>query len=427
MDILDRVSPDPECSPSTVLLPERARLLHIGLPKTGTTALQRAASSARAELLEAGVRYPGTRVNHLLAVSGFMGRRWGWPGPGHVVPGMDHWNRLMAEVEADQQRRIWLSHEFVSECDDEMAARFAEALGPRTHVVVTLRSFAAMLPSSWQQFVKSGSVHTFDGWLAKVLADPPDLRTTPSFHRRSDHGAVVDRWVRTLGPDHVTVVVLDRNRPELLTEAFSALLGLPEGILELRTDGHGTNRSMSAAEAELVRQVNKLIKATDVGWGEYERVLRNGAVSRMLANRSPGPDEGRSELPGWAAERALAMGNAFADRIAASGARVIGDLDVLREPVPSGPDTPPKVTSVPIGVAAQALAGAVVAAAGLPLDGVAPDRAPAEPRTKELNAVQATSGLTTRQVAQVLRLRVARRTRRALRHAGERVKGGQRD
>lgn len=160
------------------VLPSGSRLLHIGLPKTGTTALQSTAQAKREELLGLGVRYPGGGLNHREAVSSLMGRRWGWIGPGAKVPPMRHWDRLLAEVEADEERRVWISHEFASESDEETARRFAEALGPRLHIAVSLRPFAAMLASSWQQYLKGGTVHTFEHWLRQVLADEPNLETT---------------------------------------------------------------------------------------------------------------------------------------------------------------------------------------------------------------------------------------------------------
>src|SRR5699024_7178771 len=58
----------------SLLLPERARLLHIGPMKTGTTSLQSAASKLRARLLAHGVRYPGVTMNHRRAVGAFMNK-----------------------------------------------------------------------------------------------------------------------------------------------------------------------------------------------------------------------------------------------------------------------------------------------------------------------------------------------------------------
>ncbi|MCW2746978.1 MAG: hypothetical protein JWP10_120, partial [Nocardioidaceae bacterium] len=82
-------------------LPERARLLHIGLPKTGTTALQAAASASRPLLLDHGVRYPGKNYNHRFESSGLLGRRFGSVMlGGGKEPQREQWDEMMAEIEA---------------------------------------------------------------------------------------------------------------------------------------------------------------------------------------------------------------------------------------------------------------------------------------------------------------------------------------
>ena len=346
-------------------LPPQARLLHIGLPKTGTTALQSTAQARRADLLELGVRYPGGGLNHREAVSSLMGRRWGWIGPGAAVPPMRHWDRLIREVEGDETRRVWISHEFASESDDETAARFVDALGERIHVVVTLRPFGAMLTSSWQQYLKGGTTHTFEYWLRSVLADPPKRTVTPSFHRRNDQAEVVRRWAAAAGQEHVTVVVVDKTAPTRLTDAFEAMLELPPGFLvDDSLGGLQGNRAFSREEAELMRQVNLAVKGQPVDWQEYERLLREGGIARLLGSRTPAPDEHRLQLPRWAADRATERGQRYAAEVAASGVRVVGDLEALAVPA-EGTDEPDQApTHVSLEVATAMVVGTVSAGLG---------------------------------------------------------------
>jgi len=51
-----------------LLLPEGSRLLHIGPPKTGTSAIQSAARVALPELYEYGVHYPNLGREHGKAI-----------------------------------------------------------------------------------------------------------------------------------------------------------------------------------------------------------------------------------------------------------------------------------------------------------------------------------------------------------------------
>nr|WP_294691372.1 hypothetical protein [uncultured Friedmanniella sp.] len=389
-------------------LPAAARLLHIGLPKTGTTALQSTAQARREALLEHGVLYPGGGLNHREAVSALMGRRWGWMGPGAIVPPMAHWERLMDAVQRESSRRIWISHEFASEADDEMAARFASELGERIQVVVTLRPFAAILGSSWQQYLKGGTTHTFDYWLRSVLADPPKQTVTPSFHRRNDQAGVIRRWAAAAGADHVTAVVVDKARPTQLTDAFEALLDLPSGFLVDRSlGGLRANRSMSVQESELMRRVNLAIKGQGVEWSQYEALLREGGIARMLEARVPDERETMLSLPTWAAERASELGRQYAESIAASGVRVIGDLDVLAAPVAGSSERPATPKSVRLDVATEFIVGTL--SAGLGRGAFFEEPSDAEPVRRLLRGVR------TRALAEEVSARVRRAAARRLR------------
>ncbi|HLT62228.1 MAG TPA: hypothetical protein VK020_13590 [Microlunatus sp.] len=382
-------------------LPPSARLLHIGLPKTGTTALQHAASEQRPELLRQGVRYPGRSLNHRVAISALMQRRWGWAGPESSTPSLRAWRDLLAELETDPERRGWIDHEFISESDDATAARFAAELGRSMHVVITLRSFGSLLTSSWQQFLKTGTSHTFEHWLRQVLTDPPNLKVTPTFHRRNDQAGLVRRWAEVAGADQVTVIIVDKHRPWVMPEAFEDLLGLSRGTLSPdRADGLTGNRSLTAAESELLRRLNLLVKQGGLGWRQYERLIRNGLAARLLAARTPTPEEPPVRLPDWAREVALERGAAFRDAIAASGVRVVGDLDQLATAPPSG--EVPRPESVPLDAAVEALAGTISVAAGQGID-LERGLPPAE------RAERATAAVPTRELATVLGRRIAGR------------------
>ena len=335
-------------------LPERARLFHVGIPKSGTTALQTAASAGRDDLREHGVLYPGRRFNHRLAVLSFMGRRWGWSND--AVPPRKHWDELMAEIEDDHRRRVLFGHEFASESDAETAKRFVDAIGEDCHIAVTLRSPGEILPSAWQQYVKAGISIPFDKWLEAVIADPPNRRVTKGFHDRNDQAGVVQRWADAAGPDRVTVVVLNKQHPELLFGAFEQLLDLPSGILASHAvGGSSSNRGLTVPEVELFRALNAIIRPHHVEWADYERIVRQGAHRRIMESRTS--DEARPQLPPWAVKRAAEIGAGYAEAIATTGVQVIGDLDKLAEEVPAREydDAPP--TQIPVELAAEAMAG----------------------------------------------------------------------
>jgi len=347
-----------EIAAEIAALPERTRLFHIGIPKSGTTALQMAASAGRDDLLRQEVLYPGIGISQRSAVLSFMGRRWGWDDDG--VPPTHHWDRVMAEIEADQTRRVLFGHEFASEAKKARAEQFVQAIGERCHILITLRSIGAILPSAWQQYVKAGLTLSFDDWLMAVVGDPPDRSVTKRFHVRNNQGAVVRRWARAAGADRVTVIVADAKRPRLLLDSVEQLLDLAPGTLADRNvTGYSANRGMTMPEAELFRALNERIDGHDVSWDDFERIMREGAQRRVLEQQAAEGEPLR--LPPWAAQRAQDLGKLHAEQIAGSGVQVIGELGQLAEPVRTRTTDDDPVETVPLDLAAEALAGALSA------------------------------------------------------------------
>lgn len=336
-------------------LPPRSRLLHVGLMKTGTTALQMAASHRRDELLQHGVRYPGTHYNHRREAQALLRRT-----PSAQRDQRDYWDRLMTEVNADETCRILISNELIATGDETVARQLAEDLGPLTHVVFTVRSFSAVLPSLWQQYVKSGSQQDFEEFLTPRLADDVD---PPRDMAKHDQAAIVARWTEVFGPENVTVVVVDKSEPRRVPSSFEALLGLPSGMLyepELR--GESLNRSLSAHEASLLLTVNRLLAPKGLPKGEVDRLLLKGATARML-DECPAPDpDSQLVLPPWAVGPAVARSRQYAEAIAGAGVRVVGDLEELSRPPRADRGQSQVSTSVPVEVAAQAVVGALAAA-----------------------------------------------------------------
>ncbi len=362
-------------------LPPRVRLLHIGLNKSGTTYIQRAANTRRPELLEHGVRYPGTATSQRQPVLALMDGKIGWGSEGKQLK-RKRWDAMMAEVDADTERRIYISNEAASLADDAQAGRFVAALGARAHILVTLRGYAALLPSNWQQRVKSGSTRPFDPWLRDVLA----AENPHADHRLLDIAGVITRWSRLVGPDRVTVVVADKARPRLLTDAVCDLLDLPRQVLEVPAEagGYSANRSMSMPEVEMIRALNEVVRARGrTDYPQYTTLVRLGATARMLQTRNPAPGEPAITLPAWAAEIAEVRSREHADAVSASGCQIIGDVELLYTPVRTVPETP-ALAQVPLAAAAQALAGVVSAATGRrAFFGANPEAAKGTPEAQE--------------------------------------------
>jgi hypothetical protein len=336
-----------------LLLPPDARLLHIGPHKTGTTTVQGAFQRAREHLAAQGIFYPGKGRQPLWPILAVTGQ----PALlGEPRPDIAYWHSLVRSVSAAHGKRVVVSSEFLAEADDAAAHWVVRDLGgPRVHVVVTLRPLTRILPSQWQQYLQNGYCMPYLEWLEGILAEPP--RTpTPGFWRRHRHDKLIARWMAAGGAQNPTVIVVDESDPLLLLRTFESMLGLPNGFLA--PEERAANRSLTVAEAEVVRLLNEEFKRREWPGRSYARFMRYGAVERLKA-RGPAPGEPRIATPAWALGRAADIGAEMAQNISALGVRVVGDLSALGAgPGAEEADAAPAMPLLPPEAAAQAILGA---------------------------------------------------------------------
>jgi hypothetical protein len=341
-----------------LLLPDDAVLLHVGMFKTGTTAIQGALFRARPQLAEHGVLHAGETRNPMQAVLAFRGQRM----MGKPPPRMERWDSLVAEVAAAADQRVVVSSEFLGTSGVATARRAVDALGgPRVHVVVTLRPLAKMMPSQWQQYVRGrATTSTYEDWLDGVLRKPPAKRPTPSFWDRNQHDVLIERWASIVGPENVTVIVLDEADRTFLLRTFEELLGLPTGLLVSERDTE--NRSLTLAETELVRQINAEFKRR--GWSDelYRRMVLKGISFQMQTNRTPHVDEPRITTPQWALDRVAEIGAAAAEKISTLGVRIVGDISKLGAPAlaDESREAVGEPATLPVDAAREAVIGAIL-------------------------------------------------------------------
>ncbi len=333
-------------------------LLHIGVHKTGTTAIQAALADARTDLAADSVRYPGKLQAHHRAALAVLGRPWGWNTRGGAVLDTEHFDKLAKRANA-HSGRVVISSEFFCEADEETARTVVERLGgERVKVVVTLRNLGKLLSSSWQQYLKYGLTTPYEKWLEDVFANPGAARISPTFWKRHDHGAVLTRWAAAVGPENVSVLVLEDVPRDSMFVAFAQMLGVPSEVLTSRMD-LTSNRSMTAAEAELLVQLNARVK-NEMQWNDYVRLVRRGVALGMVEGREPDVSEPRLVTPDWALDAAAEHGAAAAATIGALGVNVYGNLDALAVRVPSA-GIAAEPSDVPIAAAVEALASVIAA------------------------------------------------------------------
>lgn len=343
---------------TTEALPADAILLHIGPYKTGSTAIQQALSDQREVLAEHGVYYPDGwrrlfREGHSLMQ---------WSPRGRPVPPVSVWDDFAAGIRARTDQRVCLSTEDFGRIREPAKSRkVVEDLGvDRLHVIAVARAYHRLMPSHWQERVKSHERRSYDEWLRELLETDDSHEVHRSFWTSHDLEFMAARWLDRLPPERFTVVVTDDSDRDLLPRTFEQLLGLPEGLL---SPAESTNASLSMNAVEVLRQVNGTFE--ERGWPDrdYVRLVQEGMVRELQgAGRSTG-DVAVPALPGWARPLVAERSRRRVEFLEALGVQVVGDPACLLlpdEPAADEADLAPDRISV--DAAARAVSGAVAGA-----------------------------------------------------------------
>lgn len=345
-----------------IALPPGVRLVHIGPHKTGTTALQRALHHSRSELHEQGVHYAYPTLQAYRPAISLTGRRGRRGGP---VSDPADWDALVDEVRAAGDMRVVVSSESFANAETADIARLRDDLGAdRLHVVRMVRRYDRLAPSQWQQGLLNGRRVSLDRFCAKLLQ--PDSQ----FWRRHGFATLTRHWADVVGPENVSVVVVDESDPRWLLHVFERMLELRDGTLPLPTER--ANRSLSLAEAETLRQVNLAI--AEQGWSDrvFHRYVREGA-SAGFKRLAADAEAGRPQLPREVHEMLREVTGHHVQELLGLGVRVVGDVDLLRIPPwaevghDGGSSEPVSVS--PAAVASAAAGVVRMAEEPVPLDG----------------------------------------------------------
>jgi hypothetical protein len=341
--------------------PRGSVLLHVGPHKTGTTAIQQSFHQHRADVEAQGVHYTGAQSQPIPQVLALLAKHNPVKqigAPNNLRP----WRRLVREVDRSRADRVVISSEFFADATEEAVEAVVRDLKrERLQVVVTLRPLARILPSQWQQYVKSGMTTGYDDWLDAMFHRSDTTKLSPTFWMRHQHDRLIARWADAVGSERITVIVLDERDHSLVLRRFEDLAGLSAKTLDVPPDAG--NRSLTLSEVELIRQFNRQLKKSGLTKELQHQSIRFGAAP-YLQLRSPEPDEQRITSPRWALEEAGRLGAIMAANIVDSGVRIIGDPASLGH-VPDGgrAEGEELQVSVPPSLGARAAIGVLQASA----------------------------------------------------------------
>jgi hypothetical protein len=302
--------------------------LHIGEPKTGTSFLQHALWSNRAQLAAQGVVLPGYSYGgHARASQDLreVQRLAGDPAD----PWTGEWDVLTAQALRARDVAV-ISNELLAACNPPQADRAVRSLlRAEVHVVLTVRDFATLLPAEWQETVKCRSTVPWEQWLAGVTAAAPDpeRRRRLWFWTVHDTLAILGLWSRHIPPDQVHVITLpSRGGTDELWLRFASVLGIESGAINLPR--RRENPSLGLAEAEFLRRLNEALPDQMPRWfytWNIKRILANDVLSAQ-------PPQARLALPperhAWAREQSEILVAGLRE----SKYHIVGDLDELLPP-----------------------------------------------------------------------------------------------
>jgi hypothetical protein len=339
-------------------LPDGAVLLHIGPYKTGSTAIQQALFDHRDVLAQHGVYYPD-RWRRLFQEGHALMR---WAPRGRPVPPVSVWDDFAAGIRERSDVRVCLSTEDFGRIREAGKARkVVEDLGAeRLHVIAVARAYHRLMPSHWQERVKSHERRSYDEWLHELLEGDDSNEVHRSFWTSHDVEYMASRWLGPLPPDRFTLVVTDDAERDVLPRTFETLLGLPEGLL---TPEASANASLSMNAVEVLRRLNGEFAERRWPDRDYVRLVQGGMV-RALQQGGPGEgDVPVPALPQWARPRVAERSERRVAVIEALGVNVVGDPACLLLPeLPATHEADLAPDRISVEAASLALAGVVEAA-----------------------------------------------------------------
>lgn len=354
-------------------------VLHVGLPKTGTTYLQSLLAGQRDALRAGGVLHPFLRPGAMFhAAVELRGSAAKFGLDESAVAGT--WAALCERARA-HDGPVVMGHEVLAGATiEQVAATLAPLRDVRPEVevdvVVTARDLGRQATAHWQEEVKLGDTRSFaDVEAGELRADTgrdagPDAGgTRPHFWHAQDWAWALERWSTALPSARVHLVVCPGPgaEPAELWRRFAAAARIDPGLVDTSA-APPANPSLGRAEIALLRAVNAELARGDAGGSggtarlgrdDYLRVVKREYAEGELASR------GAADRP-RAPHRLRSLLDEVTDRwlaeLAASDHPVHGDLADLR-PVVGGPDDPDPDAPVPPGDDPARIADELVARA----------------------------------------------------------------
>lgn len=236
-------------------MPARKLILHIGLHKTGTSAIQKFLMDNRGHLAEQGLLYPASGLigaNHNSLSWHLMDKKY-YPKNNDVylrnASSGAAWADLAAELaQADADTVMLSGEDFCLVTDPSLIARLCEAFV--TRIVVYLRRQDQYLQSIYNEDVKNHPFMRTDTFEEFVKN-----------HRLMDivfYDRFLERWAGAFGKENITVGLYDKSRLQQgLIADFAARAGITISE-QMIGQGRAVNTSLPDHLIEIKRVLNHI-------------------------------------------------------------------------------------------------------------------------------------------------------------------------
>jgi len=307
-------------------------LIHVGGPKTGTTALQIALSENRQTLRSQGILYPGDKWHHANAlypirkINGFES---------FVDDDAEAWKSWCSEIQ-QWAGNVVISSEVLLFMPNEVIDQIISDFGrSQVEILITARSTYELVISQWQESIKAGDTISLREFSEALTLGPDDAKSSSySFWQIANYAQPIQRWSSKVGIENVTVQCVDVTNADATFRHFEQIAEIPSGILRPgRTDI--VNWSLSYSEAELLRMCNQLLLDGRDSNHLYN-TLKPNLINEIVLRLAP-VDDPRIELPASYYDLLTPFVDVEIRRTLNSGARIVGDpLLLTRMPQTSG-------------------------------------------------------------------------------------------
>ncbi len=266
--------------------------------------------------------FPKRPLDHYYAALDIRGLAFGGYDDPQVA---GSWKRFVDEVMTCGGEKAVVSHELLAAASTEQIASVLGAFEPaEVHVIYGARDLARQLPAVWQESVKNRRTRPYKSFLRAVLGKRGEARPNAGFWTAQDPLRSLARWAAYLPPERIHVVTLPPGGApvDLLWQRFCRAMGVDPTGFDL--DVARTNTSLTQADAEVLRQLNRRL-SSDLQWPDYERLVKQRF--NQLADR--GVDGDRLRVPRRFRERLLHRTEEVRSGLVAASYDIVGDLDDL--------------------------------------------------------------------------------------------------